>query len=428
MYTINNFLRVFLFVVGLGASAYLHAQVPASPNNGPVALVGGTVVTVSGETIEQGIVLFSQGKIIDVGTHVEIPGNAEIVDVSGKFVYPAMIHARSTLGLSEVGRVSETVDLNELGALNPNVRIQVAYNAASEHIPLVRTHGIALTVATPTGGVISGMSAAMLSDGWTWEDMTYQAPLAMIINWPDMQNVAQRDEALKLLQKAFDDARRYKLSKQARGRRGVPDNKTDVRWEALIPVLERDIPVHIFANELTQIQAAINWAEKEQIDMVLVGARDAAYVIPQIKARNIPVIITPVISGPSRQWEAYDKSYTLPLMLHQAGVTFCIAGEASAANVIRLPNHAASAVAFGLPEDEALKAITLHVAAILGLDDRMGSIETGKDASLIVADGNLLELSTQISQVYIQGKAVDMMDKHRRLYELYNEKYRQSSQ
>jgi imidazolonepropionase-like amidohydrolase len=144
------------------------AQVPAPSQNGPVALIGATIVTVSGESIEQGIVLFDDGIIVAVGRDIDIPEGTQVKDMSGKFIYPAMIHGRSTLGLIEVGRVSETVDLNEIGTINPNIRIQVAYHTASEHIAQVRTHGIAVTVATPMGGIISGLSAAMLTDGWTW--------------------------------------------------------------------------------------------------------------------------------------------------------------------------------------------------------------------------------------------------------------------
>ncbi|MFO7924788.1 MAG: amidohydrolase family protein [Bacteroidales bacterium] len=401
----------------------LQAQIPASDQDSPLVLQGGTIITVTGDNIPEGTIVFENGIITAVGIEADIPEGAEIVDVSGKFVYPAMIHARSSLGLSEIGRVTETVDLNEHGSINPNVRAWVAYHAESEHIPLARTHGIAVTVATPAGGIISGLSAAMLTDGWNWEEMTLSSPTAMVINWPDMSNARVRDNALKELSEAFLSARRYMTAKKAAGSRGVPYLKTDVRWEAMIPVLDGSIPVHIYASDLRQIQAAIHWAEKEKVKMVLVGARDAGYVLPQIKEKNIPVIVTPVINGPSRQWEEYDKSYTLPSMLYEAGIEYCIAGDFAAANAIRLAHHPASAVAFGLPQEEAIKTITLYPARILNLDDRMGSLEKGKDASLMVTDGNLLELSTRVEQVYIQGRRIDMYDKHRRLYDRYQERY-----
>jgi len=400
-----------------------YSQIPAPVQSKTIALTGGTIFTVSGEIIKNGTVVFEDGIITGVGFDAMIPENAEVINTTGKYIYPAMIHARSSAGLSEIGRVTETVDLNEHGAINPNVRAQVAFNSESEHIPLTRTHGIAVTVATPTGGIISGLSAAMLTDGWNWEEMTLKAPVALIVNWPGMSDAETRNNVLKELSNAFSAARRYKKAKEASVKQGVPHHNTDVRWEAMIPVLEGAVPVHVNANELTQIQSAISWAEKENIRLVIVGGRDAGYVIPQLKEKNIPVIVTPVIDGPSRQWEEYDRSYRLPFMLYEAGIEYCIAGDFGAANAIRLAHHPSSAVAFGLPHDEALKSITLYPAQILGLDEKMGSIEAGKDASLVIADGNLLELSTQIEQVYIQGREVHMHDKHRRLFERYKERY-----
>jgi imidazolonepropionase-like amidohydrolase len=423
---IKNMLMLVISLLAGACISQLSAQIPGPRQNSPVVLKGGTVVTVSGETLQGGVVVFDKGIITSVNAGEEFPQGAQIIDVSGKFVYPAMIHSRSSLGLSEIGRVIETVDLQEHGRINPNVRAQVAFNAESEHIPLARTHGIAVIVATPTGGLISGLSAAMLTDGWNWEEMTLHAPSALVINWPDMSNAKIRDAALRELDDAFLSARRYMKARHAAGKQGIPHHRTDVRWEAMIPVLEGKVPVHVNANELTQIQSAINWAEKEDVVMVLVGGRDAGYVLPQLKEKNIRVIITSVIGGPARQWEEYDRSYRLPVMLYEAGIEYCIAGDFSAANAIRLAHHSSSAVAFGLPQEEAVKALTLYPARILGIDDRMGSIEAGKDASLIIADGNLLELSTRIEQVYIQGRKVDMYDKHRRLYERYQQRYNQA--
>jgi imidazolonepropionase-like amidohydrolase len=413
------FLAVFLIL----SANPLRSQLPAPLQNTPVAIKGGTVVTVSGGIIEDCIVVFNNGIITAVGKDAAIPPDAKIFDAEGKYVYPALIHARSSVGLSEISRVAETVDLNEHGSINPNIRAQVAFNAESEHIPLARTHGIAVTVATPAGGIIPGMSAAMLTDGWNWEEMTLLAPAALIINWPGMSDVKLRENAIRELEDAFLAARRYLTARQGYGEPGVPRHKTDVRWEALIPVLEREVPVHINANDLIHIQSAIRWAEKQNIRMVLVGGRDAGYVLPELKEKNIPVIVTPVIGGPSRQWEAYDGSYSLPARLHEAGIEYCIAGDFASANAIRLVHHSTAAVAFGLPQEEALKAVTLHPARILGIDSIMGSVEEGKDASLIIADGNLLELSTRIEQVFIKGREIHMHDKHRRLYDRYQLRY-----
>ncbi len=423
MKIINDIMKALIYLITIACIGELQAQLPAALQSGPVALKGGTIVTVSGGEIPGGTVVFDNGIITAVGIDADIPDQAEVIDITGKYVYPAMIHARSSLGLSEIGRVTETVDLNEHGTINPNVRAQVAYHAESDHIAPARTHGIALTVATPAGGIISGLSAAMLTDGWDWEEMTFEASTALIINWPDMRNATARDNALEQLSEAFLEARRYKKAKEAAGGDAVPHHKIDVRWEAMIPVLKKEVPVHINANELRQIQSAINWAEKENIRMVLVGGRDAGYVLPQLKDKNIPVIVTPVIGGPARQWEEYDRSYSLPGMLYDAGIEYCIAGDFAAPYTIRLPNHPASAVAFGLPEEEAVRSVTLYPARILGIEDRMGSVEVGKDASLIVSEGNIIELSNRVEQVFIRGRQIHMDDKHRRLFERYRERY-----
>ncbi len=420
---IKCFLSVLTTIVYFSCLTEVTAQIPAPNQSRPVVLQGGTIVTVSGENIMDGMVVFEDGIITYVGDNSTMPEEAVIVNAKGKYIYPALIHARNSAGLSEIARVTETIDLQEHGIINPNIRAQVAFNAESEHIPLARTHGIAVTVATPTGGLISGMSAAMLTDGWNWEEMTLRAPVAMVINWPVMSNKKTRDTTLVELTKTFRLARQYMQARSAAGENGVPHHRMDVRWEAMMPVLKREIPVHINANELTQIQAAINWAEKEDVRMVLVGGRDAGYILPQLKEKNIPVIVTPVIDGPSRPWEEYDRSYRLPSMLYESGIEYCIAGDFSPAYIIRLAHHSASAVAFGLPQEEALKALTLYPAKILGINDRMGSIEVGKDASLIIADGNLLELSTIVNQVFIQGREVHMYDKHRRLYDRYRTRY-----
>jgi len=411
----------FLFCVSA-----VQAQIPAPPQDRPVALEGGTVHTISNGVIENGTVVFEDGKITAVGTDVDIPAGADVVDVSGRHVYPGLIHASTTLGLSEIGRVGETVDLNEHGDINPNVRAEVAFHPESEHIPTAAVNGITTVISTPTGGLISGMPAAMMTNGWTWEQMTLEAPVGMVINWPNMGRRDTRDENIEKLQNFFDDARMYQTVKKAAGEEGVPRHLHDVRLEAMIPVLEGELPVFINASELRQIQAAIAWAEKEDLRMVLVGGRDAGYVADQLAERDIPVILTPVISGPSRSWEGYDASYTTPLELYEAGVDFCIGGESSAAYAYRLMHHAGSAVAFGLSKEKGIKSLTLDAARILGIDDKVGSIEEGKDATLIVTNGNPLELWTRVEQVYIQGREDDMMDKQRRLYEKYKEKQRQA--
>jgi imidazolonepropionase-like amidohydrolase len=183
--------------------------------------------------------------------------------------------------------------------------------------------------------------------------------------------------------------------------------------------------VWVNANELTQIQAAITWAEQENVKLVIIGGRDAWRITSQLKAKNIPVILTDVLSSPPRRWENYDQIYSTPAKLKEAGILFCIAGDGDPSNARNLNHHAATAAAFGLSKEGALRAITLDAARVLGIERLAGSVETGKDATLIVVNGDILELSSSVERVFIQGKKIDLRDMHKQLYEKYSEKYRQ---
>ena len=413
-------------------------QVPAPPQKQPIALVGGIIHTVSGDVIEGGTVVFNKGKLVDVGTTVVIPSNALRVDIAGKHVYPGLIETVSQLGLAEIDAVRATLDYYELGSINPNVRAEKAVNPDSERIPVTRSNGIALAVSMPRGGLLSGQSALMMLDGWTWEDMTLKAPVGMVIDWPQIpvtkaygkqqSKDSQREQIQKRLdelEKTFREARAYKTAREAAGNKGVPFQKTDVRWESLIPVLDGKLPVWILANSIQEIETAVEWADRQKIRMVLVGGADAPQASELLKRKGIPIVVTPILRLPSRRDSDYDEQYTVPLRLYEAGIPFCIAGGSSMGNERNLPYHAAMAAAFGLPKDITLKSVTLFAARILGVDDRVGSIEKGKDATLIVTDGDPLEITTHVEMMYIQGRNVDLNNRQKMLYAKYREKYRQ---
>jgi len=418
---IRQKVKFFLFtVLFAGIPASVFAQIPAPDQSRPILLRGATIHTQTGPTIENGMILMENGKISAIGNDLEVPENAIVKDLDGKHIYPALIHGRNLMGLTEIGQVQVTSDFSELGTINPNVRAETAYHSASTHIGVAAASGIGVTVTTPSGGLISGLSAAMFTDGWTWDQMILKAPVGLIVNWPNILNNKNLSEQLKELQEAFDKARRYHHVRNASN-----DHPIDVRWEAMRSVFDRELPIFIQANEISQIQAAISWAEKENIRMVLTGARDAGYIAEQLAEKNIPVMVGGVIGGPARQWEYYGEAYSVPAKLYRAGVNFFIAGDMGAASAYRLPHHAAAAVAFGLPENEAIKAITLYAAQILGLDEYMGSIDPGKDASIIVTNGNPLEFSTQVEKMYLQGREIDLNSKHQQLFEKYQIKQEQ---
>jgi len=424
------------------SSLFASDQIPSAPQKHPILIKGVTIHPVSSEKIQNGQILFDNGIIVDIGKNIDfLPDNTEIFNFEGKHVYPGLIAASTTLGLVEINAVRSTRDFAEVGQINPNVRAEVSYNPDSELIPVTRSNGITVAHTIPTGGTISGTSAAMMLDGWTWETATLKSPIALHMNWPNMTITSsplvkkskkeQREELNKQLQtidEVFDKARSYLQAKVVSNRRGEPIHNTDLRWESFIPILEKEVPLFIHANEVRQIEAAIHWSRRQNVTMIIVGGHDAWRVGELLKKYNIPVIYENVLSLPIRRWEDYDIRFTVPWRLYKKGVRFCIAANSSpsqAAHQRNVPYHAAMAAAYGLPKNEALKSITLYAAEILGINDRVGSLENDKDATLIITDGDPLEISTQVEMVFIQGRRIDLSDKHKTLYKKYQEKYRQ---
>jgi imidazolonepropionase-like amidohydrolase len=269
--------------------------------------------------------------------------------------------------------------------------------------------------------------------------MTLKAPTSMHIHWPNMtpvdawwieqsktEQLKHRDERLVTLRRTFQDARAYWTAKRAGGEGRGPAVSHDARWEAMIPVLNGELPVIVDADRAEQIQAAVAFAVEQQIKLIILGGYDAPYCADLLKQHGVPVIVSAVYRLPLRRSDPYDTPFTVAARLRTAGVKYCIAGgnRFSTANCRNLPYHAATAAAFGLPRDEALRAITLYPAQILGVADRVGSLEAGKDATLFIADGDILETPTQVEMAFIQGRQVDLSDRHKRLWKKYQEKYR----
>ncbi len=417
-----------------GTSARASDQIPAPPQDHPIALVGGTVHTVSGGDISRGTVLFDRGVIKAIGQDIPLPPGTEKIDITGLHVYPGMIALNTTLGLVEIQAVRATVDYSELGDINPNVRAESALNPDSELLPVARWNGITLAQIVPRGGLISGLSALIMLDGWTWQDMTLKAPTGLHVRWPSAggrryffgpppsrraDQEKRRLERVEKIKRTFRRARAYMLAKEAEMKKGVPYHETDVRLEAMIPALKREIPVFVTANGLTEIEEAVAWAAAENLRMVLVGGRDAWRVPGLLKEKNIPVVVTGTHTLPARQWEPYDAPFTLPAKLYKAGIRFCIAGTGNASAEGNLPYHAATAAAFGLPRSEALRAVTLYPAQILGVANRVGSLEVGKDATLIVTTGSPLEVTSNVKMEFIQGRKIDLTSRHTQLYAKY---------
>ncbi|MDA1052813.1 MAG: amidohydrolase family protein [Planctomycetota bacterium] len=423
-------------LVGLPSHVLVAApEIPGESIKHAIAVVGATVHPVSGESIENATLLVRNGKIVAIGSKVRVPDGAISIDATGKHVYPGMFDAYTDMGLVEVNAVRATRDQQETGSINPNVKSWVSVNPDSEIIPVTRSNGVLLALSAPSGGLISGQSAVLQLDGWTWEDLAVRTGVGLHVSWPRMspsidwdtdasakEQIESRDKALAQLRETFADARAYQKARRA----DESNHPLDLRWEAMLPALHGDIPLIVDADEIQQIQAAVAFAEQQQVKLIIYGGYDAPVCAELLKKHDVAVIIGGVYRLPRRRSEPYDTPFTIPARLHEAGVRFCISGSGrfGASNVRNLPYHAAMAAAFGLPRDEALKAITSYPAEILGVAQRVGTLERGRDATFIITDSDPLETTTQVEAAYIQGREVDLNNRHKRLWKKYEEKYR----
>ena len=406
------------------------AAVPAAGET--IVLVGATVHPVAGPDVPNGTVVIRDGKIMAVGTGIEVPPGSKTVDVKGRHIYPSLLPPITELGLTEISSVRATVDATELGEINPQARADFAMNYDSELLPVARSAGILIAGVAPAGGIVSGSLAAMKLEGWTREDTTLKAPAALMVRWPDLAidrsptarlsvrlQEKRRDDALQKLKEVFADARAYRKARTAEGKAGIPRHDDDPRLEAMLPAIDGRMPVIVVAQRIRQIRDALAWAKEENLKIVLAGAKDGWRLAGEIAKAGVPVIVEQPLELPARQDEPYDANFANAGALAKAGVRVAFTDGANASNARNLAHQAAAAVAFGFPREKAVEAMTLEPARILGVADRVGSLEPGRDATLIVTDGDILDLRTHVLAAYLDGRALDLTDKQKRLYERY---------
>ncbi len=420
--------------MGSGGSGPLAPRKEQAASGGVLAITNATIHPITAATIQRGTIVISGGKIQAVGANVQVPAGAKVIDAAGGHVYPGFINARTTIGIGEPG-VRGYDDVSEMLEHNQYLRTRVAYHSESEAIPVARANGVTTVAVAPSGGLFGGEVPVMNLDGWTWEEATLRPNAGVAFNFPavgggggrggfgggrgfggappdrtyeDLKR--ERDRQLDEIIRLLDRARAY--SKLPAGR------TIDWELEALVPVVTGKLPLITNAGREQDIKDAIAFADRAKVKIVISGGAEAAYVAPLLQEKNIPVILGGILTMPSREDAFHADSYQLAGRLAQAGVKFAFA-TGDNTNVRLLPYHAAMSVAWGLNRDQALKALTIDAAEILGVADRVGSLEAGKDANLFIAKGDPLEVRTQVTHVVINGRDVGVDNKHDALYRKY---------
>jgi imidazolonepropionase-like amidohydrolase len=406
------------------------------------AITHAKIFTLAGSTIVDGTLIIRDGKVAAIGAGLDVPAGAQVIDAKGLQVYPGIFDSITQMGLREIGAVSATVDSTETGNFNPDVVAATAVSPSSEHIPVTRAAGITEVLAVPGSGgfdsggggsIIGGQASAIHMAGWAIEEMLIKRSVAMVLNWPQIETQTFDFATFSRKEKPYTDAKQ-EYDKQvneitdwlerARHYAQVMEKSSpakfdrDLKLEALVPVVRGELPLLVFADRSREIHNAVEFCDKQRLKMILAGGSEAYKVKDLLRSKGIPVILRPSLSLPPDEDDPYDRMLSQPAELAAAGVKFAFASfDNSFAR--RLGQNAANAVAYGLPYEEALKAVTIYPARIFGLDDQLGTLEQGKLANVIVTNGDPLELTTDVKYLFIRGQLTSLDNRHLRLYEKY---------
>jgi len=425
-------MKKLLFILTILANSILNAQTKS------ILIMNGIAHLGTDSVIQNSIIGIKDGKIVLVAASTEkidSTGYTEVINATSKHIYPGFIAPNSTLGLTEIEAVRATADFKETGTTLPNVRSLIAYNTDSKIIPTVRTNGVLLAQITPRGGLISGTSSVVMLDGWNWEDATYKTDDGIHINWPKIQSrkfiededsyvgsYEKNKEYTKQtndLKKLFADAKAYNEAEKK--------EETNLRFEAMKGIFNGAQTLYIHSNNVKEIIEAVNFAKQNAVKRVaIVGGRDSWRITDLLRENNVAVIVLRIHDLPEHADDDVDQSYRLPFLLQKAGILFCLnnEGDMEAMATRNLPFMAGTTAAYGLTKEQALKAITLNAAKILGIDKTTGSIEIGKDANLFISTGDALDMRTNnVEKAFIKGNSIDLNNDQKALYEKYKKKY-----
>ena len=405
----------------------------AKGKSGTFALTNATLETITNGTIQDGTLVISEGKIMAVGTNVTIPQGAETIDCSGHTIYPGMIDAGTRLGLVEVNSDPRTRDYSEIGEVIPQVHALTAVNPNSALIPVTRVSGVTTALAVPSGGLFPGTAALINLHGYT-PDQMFAGFKAVILNFPTTAKRGRFDrrseedikkaseKALKNLNEAWEKAIQYhKIDSAIKASGGKETLDYYPEMEALLPVVRGEMTLLLEVNAAKDIKSALQWIEDKNLKVVFTGVSEGWRVAKELAEAKVPVITGPVLSTPTREYDRYDRPYANAGMMLKAGVKVAIR-TSNAENVRNLPYNAGFAATYGMGKEEALKAITITPAEIFGVDNTLGSLQAGKTANIIVADGDIFETRTQVQHVFIEGWQIPMASRHTKLYDEFLER------
>lgn len=428
----------FTILMGCWMVTHVAAQesiYPAPAQTQTIALTNATVHVGNGQVIENGMVVFSKGKIVDVRATASI-ADAKVIDCKGKHIYPGLILSQSNLGLVEVSSVRATNDDSELGQMNPNIRSLVAYNTDSKVTRTLPNNGILLANVVPDGGIISGSSSVVQLDAWNWEDAAYLPDNGIQLRMPSLLlrgggrggfgRFGGQQPAGDPVKRALDQIEGVKaFFREAKAYQAESAHEeTNLKYEAVKGLFTKKQKLFVHCNIVKEMLIAIDFAKEFGFDVVIVGGSESYQIADLLKQNNISVILGQMHSLPTMVDDDVDQPYKTPAVLQKAGVLFAINDEDGNTRQRNLAFNAGTAAAYGLTKEEALSAVSLNAAKILGVADKTGSLETGKDANIVVSDGDLLDMRSQIIQhAFIQGREVNLTDKHKQLYERYKYKY-----
>ena len=408
---------------------------PAAKQNKKTAIVGATVHVGNGQVIENGTVVFDNGKIVYAGDAAAAPKAENTIDAKGKQVYPGLILPSSNLGLQEISGVRGSTDINEIGEFNPSVRSIAAYKAESVIINTLRLNGILLAHTIPGGQLIAGQSSVVQLDAWNFEDAAYKTDMGMHFYMPSLLSRgggrgfgrgfggAPAGDPIKEALDKIESVKAIFREAKAYHQKGA-DKQINLKLEATKGLFNRTQKLFVHCDQIKQMIVAIDFVKEFGFDVVLVGASESWQIADLLKANNIAVILTQEHSLPTTDDDDIDQPYKAASVLQKAGVLFCLNDDDPQNRGRNLMFNAGTAAAYGLGKEGALQAITLNAAKILGVADKTGTLEVGKDANIVISEGDILDMKSSIvTDAFIQGRAVAITSKHKQLYERYKHKY-----